>query len=181
MFINHNYLQMPNKFLFFAWFIIYGCTTTKDMGTDIKQEVIENIYHAEIIQATDLKPVSIIFTDSLCMSSYFPSDFKSYYKPTEEDINWTLRFIKSSQKGDLKIRNLQKSILQYAGYETQTGDTKIYVAVLTDKYFKRFRQFALQKHVYFDLVVNLGKSEYQLYALIFDKPKGTFKIEVLNK
>lgn len=181
MFINNNYLPMPTKFLFFVWLLIYGCSSTKEMGSDIKQEVIENKYHAEVIQATDLRPVSIIFTDSSCMSGYFPSDFKSYYKPTEEDIDWTLRFIESSQKGNLKFQNLKKSILQYAGYETQTGDTKIYVAILTHKYFKRFKQFSLQKHVYFDLVVNLGKSEYQLYALIFDKPKGTFKIEVLNK
>ncbi|MFT3901670.1 MAG: hypothetical protein QM727_00730 [Niabella sp.] len=173
---------MSNKFIFFLSFLIYGCTTTKEMRNDIKHEVEKNKYHSEIIQTIDLKPVSIIFTDSLCMSGDFPSDFKSYYQPTEEDINWVLRFIKSSQKGNLKMQNLQKSIFQYTGYETKTGNTKIYVAVLTDKYFKRFKQFSLQKHVYFDLVVDLSrKSEYQLYALIFDKPKGTFKIEVLNK
>lgn len=182
MFINHNYLRMPTKFLFFAWFLIYGCSTTKEMGSDIKQEVIENKYHAEIIQTTDLRPVSIIFTDSLCLTPNIPADFKEYYIPSEQDINWINGLISSSQKGDLKLLNWQKSILQCAGYETKAGNTKIYVAVLTHKYFKRFKQFSLQKHVYFDLVVNLGgKSEYQLYTLIFDKPKGTFEIEILNK
>jgi hypothetical protein len=171
-----------NKCIFFVSLLICGCTTTKQMESDIKQVILENKYHAEIMQAADFKSLSIIFTDSFCMAPNIPSDFRKYYKPTEQDIIWINGLIASNQKGYLRMQYLQKSILQYAGYETIAGNTKIYVAVLTSKYFKRFKQFALEKHVYFDLVVNLsGKSEYQLYALIFDKPKGSFKIEVLNK
>ena len=168
--------------LFFGVVLIYSCNTLKKIGLDAEHDISDKKYHSQILQATKSQSLSIIFKDSLCMVGNLPSDFKYYYQPTEQDISWINKLIASKQQGNLKLQNLPNSIFQYAGYENVAGETKIYVAVLTVEYFKRFRIFSLQKHIYFDLVVNLGQGgNYQLYNLIITKSSGDLKIEILNK
>jgi len=174
--------MLTNRILIIV-FVLYlsSCVSSQTLLRDAVKE-LDGKYQVELTTTPHIEAASIVFLDASALLPSKPEDFKQYYKPTNEDIAWVGRLISSSQHGDLKMMNLKKSILQYAGYETKEGQIRIVVGVLSKKYFKSHKDWCLQKHVYYDLVVNTdGQSKYQLYALIFNKPQGDFKIELIRK
>lgn len=174
---------MLNNRLLIAVFVLYlsSCVSSHTLLNDAVKE-LDGKYQIELTTTPHIETASIVFLDASSLLPSKPEDFKEYYKPNNEDIGWIGRLISSSQQGDFRMMNLKKSILQYAGYKTKEGQIKIIVGVLSQKYFKLHKAWCLQKHVYYDLVVNTdGQSKYQLYALIFNKPQGDFKIELIKK
>lgn len=175
--------MLAYRLVFITYFISFcGCSSSQDIKKSVHSKIEEKKYSVELTTTPFIEAISIIFLDSTSIMPSKPIDFKRYYKPVEEDIKWVGHIINSSQRGDLRMLHLKKSILQYAGYETIEGQIKVCVGVLSKKYFLSHKDWCLQKHVFFDLVVNTGgKSKYQLYSIILNKPQGDFKIEIINK